>query len=92
MKMTLETSDRLLQDCREDNRRLSEEIQSLNHKVAKLSEANHELSSKLEASENNAVALERQILNLNLLEASHRDANRQEVLLNGMKVSVLLVL
>ena len=86
MKVTLETSERMLRDCRDENRRLSEEIQTLNQKLAKLTETNHDLSSKLEASENNTITLERQILNLNLLESNHRDANRQDTVMSGIKV------
>lgn len=87
MKTTLETSERVLIENREENRRLNERNVSLNHELDKYRKTNDDLSSKLMAAESNIVNLERQILDQNLLQANHRDANRQEVLLKGIKVS-----
>lgn len=85
MKMTLETSERIVQESRQDNLRLKEEIAALNQRVKEVIETNQNLISKLQAAENNAISLERQLLDLNLLQANHRDANRQDNLLSGIK-------
>ncbi|KAI9557077.1 hypothetical protein GHT06_016875 [Daphnia sinensis] len=85
MKMTLETSERMMQESRQDNLRLKEEIAALNQRVKDVIETNQNLISKLQAAENNAISLERQVLDLNLLQANHRDANRQDNLLSGIK-------
>jgi hypothetical protein len=53
-----------------------------------VTETNNSLVSKLQAAENNTISLERQLLDLNLLQANHRDANRQDILLSGVKVSI----
>lgn len=90
IKVTLESSERVVRETREENRRLTEEIQSLNHRLDKSAETNHDLVAKLKAAESNTITLERQILDLNLFQAHHRDANRQEVLLDGIKVGTIL--
>ena len=82
----MEASERILNESRNENRQLKDEINSLNQRLEKMSEVNKDLASKLEAAELNSVNLERQILDLNLFQANHRDANRQEILLNGIKV------
>lgn len=86
MRMTLETSERIVQESRQDNLRLKDEIAALNRRVTGVTETNQSLIFKLEAAENNAISLERQLLDLNLLQANHRDANRQDNLLSGVKV------
>lgn len=86
--MTLETSERIVQESRQDNLRLKEEIAALNQRVKEVIETNQNLISKLQAAENNAISLERQLLDLNLLQANHRDANRQDNLLSGIKVTM----
>ena len=83
----METSDRILYESRDENRHLQKELDCLNEKLQKTIEANKDLASKLEASQLNNVNLERQILDLNLLQSNHKDANRQEVLLNDIKVT-----
>lgn len=85
-KMTLETNERMLRESREENQRLKDELNSLNQRIDSLTNINQNINSKLQAAENNTVSLERQILELNMFQANHRDANRQEVLLNGIKV------
>lgn len=85
-KVTLETSERMLRESREENRSLNDELHSLNQRINSLTQINQNLTNKLEAAENNTVGLERQILELNMFQANQRDANRQEVLLNGIKV------
>ena len=85
-KVTLETSERMLRESREENRSLNDELHSLNQRINSLTQINQNLTNKLEAAENNTVGLERQILELNMVQANQRDANRQEVLLNGIKV------
>ena len=85
-KVTLETSERMLRESREENQNLKDELHSFNQRIDSLTQMNQNLTSKLEAAENNTVSLERQILELNMFQANHRDANRQEVLLNGIKV------
>lgn len=90
MKTTLETGEHMLIENREENRRLNERNVSLNHELDKYRKTNDDLSSKLMAAESNIVNLERQILDQNILQANHRDANRQEVLLKGIKVSLLV--
>jgi len=90
LKTTLETSERVLIENREENRRLNERNVSLNHELDKYRKINDDLSSKLMAAESNIVNLERQILDQNLLQSNHRDANRQEVLLKGIKVSFIV--
>lgn len=87
MRMTMETSERLLQDTREENQRMNKEIEKLNKQVKELIETNKDTTAKLRAAESNAVNLERQIIDLNVMQASQRDANRQEILLNSIKVS-----
>jgi len=85
LKVTMEASERLLYESRDENCQLREELESLNHKLTQTSEANKDLTSQLEAAQLNHVNLERQILDLNLLQANHRDSNRQEVLLKDIK-------
>ena len=84
--MTLETNERMLRESREENQCLKNELHSLNQRIDSLTNINQNLANKLEAAENNTVSLERQILELNIVQANHRDANRQEILLNGIKV------
>ena len=87
MKMTLESNENILRETHEENRRLKYEIEALNQRVNEVTETNRSLTSKLEAAENNTISLERQLLDLNLLQANHRDANRQDILLGGIKVN-----
>lgn len=86
MKITLEASENVLQESREENRRLREEVNVLKQRLNEVTETNQSLNSKLEAAENNTIRLERQLLDLNLLQSNHRDSNRQDVLLGGIKV------
>ena len=85
--MTLESNENILRETHEENRRLKYEIEALNQRVNEVTETNRSLASKLEAAENNTISLERQLLDLNLLQANHRDANRQDILLGGIKVN-----
>ena len=85
--MTLESNENILRETHEENRRLKYEIEALNQRVNEVTETNRSLTSKLEAAENNTISLERQLLDLNLLQANHRDANRQDILLGGIKVN-----
>ena len=82
----MEAGDRILYESRDENRHFQKELECLNEKLRKTLEANKDLTSKLEAAQLNSINLERQILDLNLLQSNHRDANRQEVLLNDIKV------
>jgi hypothetical protein len=88
MKITLETSENILKKKNEENVCLKEKIEALNQRINEMAETNNSLASKLHAAENNTMSLERQLLDLNLLQANHRDANRQDILLNGVKVSI----
>ena len=88
--MTMETSERMLKDTKEENQRLNSEIERLNKQVHELIETSKDTTAKLLAAESNAVNLERQIIDLNVMQASQRDANRQEVLLNSIKVNRML--
>ena len=88
MKITLETSENILKKKNEENVCLKEKIEALNQRINEMAETNNSLTSKLHAAENNTMSLERQLLDLNLLQANHRDANRQDILLNGVKVSI----
>lgn len=92
MRMTMETSERILKDTREENQRLKSEIEKLAKQVHELTETNKDTTAKLKAAESNAVNLERQIIDLNVMQASQRDANRQEVLLNSIKVIFIVCL
>lgn len=91
MKITLEASEKVLQENREENRRLREEVNVLKQRLNEVTETNQNLNNKLEAAENNTIGLERQLLDLNLLQSNHRDSNRQDVLLGGIKVCKLIV-
>lgn len=86
MKISLETSENVLKVSREENHLLKEEMAKVNLRLNELAEANQTLTLKLEAAENNSIKLERQLLDLNLLQANHRDSNRQDTLMSGIKV------
>lgn len=88
MKITLETSGSILKKTNEENVCLKEKVEVLNQRIHEVTETNNSLVSKLQAAENNTISLERQLLDLNLLQANHRDANRQDILLSGVKVSI----
>lgn len=90
MRLTMETSERMLQDTKEENQRLNSEMERLKKQVHELIETNRDTTAKLLAAESNAVNLERQIIDINVMQASQRDANRQEVLLNSIKVNCTL--
>lgn len=75
-----------MKETREENRRLKQEIEILNQRVKQMGDNNDDLASKLEASENNIISLERQLLDINLLQAHQREENRQDLLLSGVKV------
>lgn len=86
LKVTMEASDRVLYESRDENRHLQKELECLNEKLQKTVEANKDLTSKLEAAQLNSVNQERQIFDLKLFQSNHKDANRQEILLNDIKV------
>ena len=92
MKITLETSENIVKKSNEENLCLKEKIDVLNQRINEMTETNHSLECKLHAAENNAISLERQLLDLNLLQSNHRDANRQDILLSGVKVSLVSLL
>lgn len=84
--MTLQNSEQALRDCHDENACLKDEVTSLNERLLKMTDTNCDLTAKMDAAENKIISLERQILDINTLQASKRDANRQEVIFSGIKV------
>ena len=87
--MTVESSNRILRDSRDENACLKDELQALNGRLEQSLKVNGELTAKLEASDNNILSLERQISDMQLFQSSHRDANRQQTIFSDVKASHL---
>jgi hypothetical protein len=88
LTVTLQNSEQVLRDCREENACLKDEIASLNDRLLQMTEDNREMTTKMNSADNKIISLERQILDMNMFQANQRDANRQEVLFSSIKVNL----